>query len=410
MLFIYNIGVRFYALLVTVASIFNAKAKHWVNGRRTQKVTKTIKSSIWFHFASLGEFEQGRPVLEQLRYQHPDEPIIVTFFSPSGYEIRKNTQLADAVYYLPLDTPANARNFIEAIQPRLAIFTKYEYWYHFYNELHQRHIPLYLISGIFRPQQVFFKWYGSLHQQMLRFISQLFVQDEASQKLLQGIGISNVQVSGDTRFDRVWANALQPKPLPLIEAFKNNAPLFISGSTWQPDEALITTLTSRYTNWKFIFAPHEISETKIRQLMSLLPAHETVRFSVIEDAPRPIAHYRILVLDNIGMLSALYQYADIAYIGGGFGVGIHNTLEAAAFGIPVIFGPNYARFREAQELISARAGFSISNAQELNQVSEQLLTDTGKRQEAGTKAQQYVKENTGATQMIISDIKKAVPF
>ncbi|GAB2696032.1 glycosyltransferase N-terminal domain-containing protein [Mucilaginibacter koreensis] len=408
MLLIYNIGIRFYALIIRIVAVFNTKAKQWVSGRRTQQLAQINKGgSIWFHFASLGEFEQGRPVLEQLKRRHPEKKFVITFFSPSGYEVRKNTPLADAVYYLPLDTPSNACIFIETIRPCLAVFTKYEYWYHFFNELHQRQIPLYLISGIFRPEQIFFKWYGGLHRQMLKYINQLFVQDKASEQLLHNIGIQHVQISGDTRFDRVWANALHPKALPLIEEFKKHSPLFIGGSTWLPDEELIAPLVTRYPTWKFIFAPHEINESKIQQLVSMLPAQQTIRFSMVESARGSIADYRILIIDNIGMLSALYQYADIAHIGGGFGVGIHNTLEAAAFGLPVIFGPNYQRFREARELIEQHAGFGISNAEEFDKVSEQLINDTDKRLQAGNNARQYVKANTGATAMIINYAEKA---
>ncbi len=402
MLFLYNIGVQFYALLAALLSIFSAKAKRWVNGRRQQKVTPAPEGCIWFHFASLGEFEQGRPVLERLRHTYPHEKIIVTFFSPSGYEIRKNTPLADAVYYLPLDTAANARNFISTIKPRLAVFTKYEYWYHFFSELHRQRIPLYLISGIFRPKQVFFKWYGGLHRRMLGFISQLFVQDEDSQQLLQSIGITHVQVSGDTRFDRVWANALHPKALPLIELFKNGCPLFIGGSTWPADEELIAGLVSRYPNWKFIFAPHEIEEKKISHLCNLLPEGKSIRFSAVNHEPQKAAAYQVLIIDNIGMLSALYQYADVAYIGGGFGAGIHNTLEGAAFGLPVIFGPNYQRFREARELIKTQAGFSINNAEELRRTAGPLMADESLRLQAGAQARQYVLAHTGATDMIVN--------
>ncbi len=402
MLLIYNIGIQLYYLLVKVAALFNAKAGRWVNGRREQKVTSFPSGCIWFHFASLGEFEQGRPVLEQLRLIYPGEKFAITFFSPSGYEIRKNTPLADAVYYLPLDTAANALEFIEALQPRFAVFTKYEYWYHFFNQLHKRHIPVYLISGIFRPNQVFFKWYGGLHRSILNMVSRFFVQDESSCQLLQSIGITQVQVSGDTRFDRVWTNAQQPKPLPLIQAFKNNRSLFIGGSTWPQDEELLINLVHQHTDWKFIFAPHEIAEDKISQLLKLLPAAETLRFSAIESAIKPLSGYQILIIDNIGMLSALYPYAEVAYIGGGFGVGIHNTLEAAAFGLSVIFGPNYQKFREARELIGLQAGFSIQDADELNQTGSRLITNVQFRLQAGAKARQYVQEHTGATSVIVN--------
>jgi 3-deoxy-D-manno-octulosonic-acid transferase len=241
MLPLYNIGIRAYHFIIIIASIFNLKAKKLLAGRRVQNVAKTI-DCLWFHFASLGEFEQGRPVLEAVRKQYPNQKIILTFFSPSGFEVRKNTPLADAVYYLPLDTRGNARQFIDTINPRMAVFTKYEYWYHFYKELHDRQIPLYVISAIFRPNQIFFKWYGNLHRRMLTYTTHLFVQDEASKQLLQTIGVSHASVSGDTRFDRVWANAQQPNALPVIAEFKNNQPALIAGSTWPPDEELIARI------------------------------------------------------------------------------------------------------------------------------------------------------------------------
>ena len=290
---------------------------------------------------------------------------VITFFSPSGFEIRKNSPFADAVYYLPLDTANNARTFIDAIQPKMAIFTKYEYWYHFFNELHGRKIPLYIISGIFRPNQVFFKWYGGLHRKMLGFVTRFFVQDEDSKQLLQTLNISNVTISGDTRFDRVWANAQQPKSIPAINEFKNGHKLFIAGSTWPQDEQLlVAALVKSHAHWKFIFAPHEISEEKINNLVSSLPVN-TIKYSQLTTHNSTLTTHQTLIIDNIGMLSSLYQYGDIADIVGGFGVGIHNTLEAAAFGLPVIFGPNYSKFKEANDLVALEAGFSISNEEEL---------------------------------------------
>lgn len=404
MLLLYNIGIQVYYFIVIIASAFNTKAKSWINGRKSQNVTR-LSDSIWFHFASLGEFEQGRPVLEETRSRYPGQHIVVTFFSPSGYEIRKNTPLADAVYYLPLDTAQNARQFINAIQPRAAVFTKYEYWFHFFNELHARQIPLYVISAIFRPEQVFFKWYGSLHRQILTKIKHLFVQDTDSKTLLQTIGINAVSVSGDTRFDRVWANAQHPKDLPLIAEFKNNWPVFIAGSTWPKDEELIAPLAARHSDWKFIIAPHEIGADKIDRLMDLLPAEKTIRFSQITASQKALSEYQVLVIDNIGMLSSLYQYGRIAYIGGGFGVGIHNTLEAAAFGLPVIFGPNYQKFKEAKDLITLQAGFSINSSEELTEVTSRLINTHNFYQAASTAAQLYVNTHKGATDTVMSAIK-----
>ncbi|WP_158828893.1 3-deoxy-D-manno-octulosonic acid transferase [Mucilaginibacter lacusdianchii] len=405
MLILYNFGIWLYRFIIIIASAFNVKAKKWLSGRRTQNIHKTI-DCIWFHFASLGEFEQGRPVLEAIRAHYPNQKIIITFFSPSGFEIRKNTPLADAVYYLPLDTAANAREFINAIQPRFAVFTKYEYWYHFYKELHNRQIPLYVISAIFRPNQIFFKWYGGLHRRMLTYVTHLFVQDESSKSLLQSININRVTISGDTRFDRVWANAQQPKELPIIAQFKNNQPLLVAGSTWPPDEELIAQLAVFYPDWKFVIAPHEIGADKINRLASLLPADKIVQFSQIATLNRPLEYYQILIIDNIGMLSSLYQYGNIAYIGGGFGTGIHNTLEAAAFGIPVVFGPNYEKFKEAKDLIALQAGFTINSQQELDLVIEKLISDDSFCKGAGAKAGQYVDEHQGATAVIMEELKR----
>ena len=403
MLIIYNIALLLYFFAVYVAAIFNPKARLWVNGRKDTKYINT-KQSIWFHFASLGEFEQGRPVLEYYRAKYPNQKIVVTFFSPSGYEIRKNTPLADAVYYLPLDTAANARHFIDTIQPTLTIFTKYEYWYHFFNELHKRQIPLYIISGIFRPGQVFFRWYGGLHRKMLSFVTYFFVQDEQSIQLLQSIDINNALISGDTRFDRVWANAQAPKALPVINEFKNNHKTFIGGSTWPDDEKLIATLVNDYTDWKFIIAPHEISEEKIKNLINLLPANSVIRHSQLDTYHLPLTNYQTIIIDNIGMLSSLYQYGDIAYIGGGFGAGIHNTLEAAAFGLPVIFGPNYNRFKEACDLIDEQTGFSISNEAELKSTVAYLVEDEERYNAISKKIKHYVQDHNGATKTIADHI------
>lgn len=402
MLVLYNIGILLYYTLVYIVSLYKNKAKLWIKGRSGQQV-KPLNSSIWFHFASLGEFEQGRPVLEAIKNDYPQHPIVVTFFSPSGYEARKETPLADAVYYLPLDRAANARKFIRTINPVMAIFTKYEYWYHFFNELHKKHVPLYIISGIFRPGQVFFKWYGGLHRKMLKMVTWFFVQDIPSKHLLHDAGITNVTISGDTRFDRVWANAQQPKSLKYVAEFKNGQPLFIAGSTWPADEKLLAETLSEYPGWKFIFAPHEISEDKINSLISLLPKETTLRFSEISNLKSNISN---LIIDNIGMLSSLYQYADIAYIGGGFGAGIHNTLEAAAFGMPVIFGPKYDKFKEARDLVELSAGFSINNQEELNSTVSFLIHDDEGRDSAAIAARNYVQQNVGATAAIMKYIKE----
>ncbi len=403
MLLLYNIGIRLYFLAVYAASFFNAKAKLWIKGRNNQLIAAT-ESCIWFHFASLGEFEQGRPVLEALKAKDPDSKIVISFFSPSGYEIRKNTPLADAVYYLPLDTAGNARHFINTIKPKAAIFTKYEYWYHYFNQLHRQQIPLYIISGIFRPGQLFFKWYGGLHRNILQMVTHFFVQDQTSVDLLKTVNITTATLSGDTRFDRVWANANAAKELPVIAGFKNNQKVFIAGSTWPQDEQLLSTIISRHPDWKWIFAPHEINEERIIKLLDVLPTEGTARLSRVSYLTSHISHLNILIIDNIGMLSSLYQYGEVAYIGGGFGRGIHNILEAAAFGLPVIFGPNYQPFKEARDIVELKAGISISNAEQLTEAADLLMNDVEYRDFASKKVKNYVQQNIGATERILKAI------
>ena len=408
MLLFYNAVVRLYFTAVWLASFFNRKASLWITGRKARAFLR-FPGSIWFHFASLGEFEQGRPVLEALREKYPENKIVITFFSPSGYEVRKNTPLADAVYYLPLDTRRNARRFIDAVQPRMAIFTKYEYWYHFLHEAKLRAIPVYMVSSIFRPGQFFFKWYGALPRKILSFVDWFFVQDERSKQLLEQIGLNNATISGDTRFDRVWANARQPKSIPGVAEFKKSHKVFIAGSTWPEDEKLIVGLIGDYPELKFIIAPHEISEDKINNLVAFLPAGMAIRYSHLTAHPdaytgSPHVDCRVLVIDNIGMLSSLYQYGDMAYIGGGFGAGIHNTLEAAAFGLPVIFGPNYRKFIEANELIALKAAFSIKDEAQLQGITDSLVNDKAFCNLAAKKAGEYVAEHVGATQIIVEHV------
>ena len=406
MLLLYNTGIRLYYTLVWLASFFNTKAQRWVSGRKNQAFIR-YQSCFWFHFASLGEFEQGRPVLEAMRNKYPQKKIVVTFFSPSGYEVRKNTALADAVYYLPLDTAIKAKNFISAINPIMAVFTKYEYWYHYFKELHQRKIPLYIISGIFRPKQIFFKWYGSLHRQMLHLVKYFFLQDENSAGLLQELGITNVIISGDTRFDRVWQNAKHPKQIPVINEFKNGHKLLVAGSTWPPDEKILAAAIEKFPDWKFIIAPHETEPEKINTLVNSISEYASVRYSQVNADTPELTSRRVLVVDSIGILSSLYQYANIAYIGGGFGSGIHNTLEAAAFGIPVIFGPEYERFKEARDLITIKAGFCISNSNDLEAVISSFFIQREIYDYACKQALDYVATNTGATKVIMAKIEPA---
>lgn len=422
MLFLYRIGLCVFALLMKLVALWHPKARLWVRGRKglLERIVTEVdssKPSIWFHFASLGEFEQGRPVMEALKKERPDTKLIITFFSPSGYEIRKNYELADHVFYLPLDTPQHAAAFIHSIRPQLAVFTKYEYWYFYFRELSRQQIPLYIISGIFRKDQVFFTWYGALHRRMLGFVRHFFVQNQESVNLLGSLGFSNSTLNGDTRFDRVCELARQPKTLPEIKNFCSNSPVFIAGSTWPEDEALLAKLLQHYPNWKLIIAPHEVGDTQIHDLMKRFQEGQAIRYTELGSqnlkVNNPTSHklqaaslntqYSVLIIDTIGLLSSLYQFADVAYIGGGFGKGIHNTLEAAAYGVPVIFGPNYQKFQEAKDLISATAGFTITNEVDLLNVMR-VLQDKSTRTEAGKAAGAYVKSQVGASESVLKYI------
>lgn len=410
MLFLYDLGIRIYNFLVLLASYKNRKALAWIEGRKNiflhieDEINKD-KKHIWFHFASLGEFEQGRPVLEEINSIYPGYSIIITFFSPSGYEIRKDYELADNVFYLPLDTRRNAHEFIKLIKPSIAIFTKYEYWYHYFEELNSEKIPLFIISGIFRKEQPFFKWYGSLHRRMLSMVSHFFVQNEESKVLLSSLGFQNVTVAGDTRFDRVVKNAKQAPAFKRIKEFCDENKIFIAGSTWLQDEELISSLAKQYRDWKFIIAPHEVSPERIRQVENLFP--DSIKYSNLDSVK---INDQVLIINNIGMLSSLYQYGDITFIGGGFGAGIHNTLESAAFGLPIIFGPNYEKFQEAKDLIRAGASFTIQNQRELSERMD-YLNHTETRLDCGNIAKEYVLNKAGATQRIISHLRaNALPL
>jgi 3-deoxy-D-manno-octulosonic-acid transferase len=402
---LYIIGIQAYTLLIRIFSLFNPKAKLFINGRKNiytliaQKINPEEKH-IWFHFASLGEFEQGRPVLEKLKTLYPGKKIVVTFFSPSGYEIRKNYALAD-VFYLPIDTATNAKRFIASINPEMAIFTKYEFWHFYFKELKTQGIPLYVISGIFRESQAFFKWYGSFYRNILKSVTYFFVQNEESKNLLKSIGLNNVTINGDTRFDRVYENAQSPKQLPLIESFIGNSPTLVCGSTWPEDEKILSALPEKYPDWKFIIAPHEIHESHIESIEKQFSVG-SMRFSVFSSQISDLKS-QILIIDNIGMLSSLYQYGKVAYIGGGFGTGIHNTLEAAAFGLPVIFGPKYDKFQEAKDLIALGAAKSIGSTEELISAFENFAENKN----AAELARKYVTDKKGATDQIISMITKS---
>ncbi len=404
MLWLYNIAIQLYSLLIRIISPFNTKASFFVKGRENifDKIEKQIKSGtphIWFHFASLGEFEQGRPVLERLKEVYPNKKIVVTFFSPSGYETRKNYALAAGVFYLPLDTATNAKRFLSAINPEVAIFTKYEYWYHYFKALHQQNIPLLIISGIFRQNQIFFKPYGSFNRKILSYVTHFFVQNEESVQLLASLGLSNATLSGDTRFDRVAQNAMSARKLNLVEKFCNDAPTFIAGSTWPEDERLIARLVAQHPTWKFIIAPHEIGVNHINEISRTFPG--AVKYSTLATADDlNTSDSQVLIIDNIGMLSALYGYGQVAYIGGGFGAGIHNTLEAAAFGLPVIFGPKYDKFQEAKDMISLGVAKSINNQNELESAFIAFAQTAG----IGDITKNYVRSKTGSTEQIIQHL------
>ena len=403
MIFLYNIGIFLYGLMIRLVAPFNPKAKQFVEGRKhifkhlAERISNTDKH-IWFHFASLGEFEQGRPVLEKIKAEYPGKKIVVTFFSPSGYEIRKKYALAEGVFYLPLDTRSNAEKFIQAINPELAIFTKYEFWHHYFEVLAEQKIPLFLISGIFRPDQIFFKFYGGFNRNMLKHVDWYFVQNQQSVDLLKSLAITKVSIAGDTRFDRVAENAAKPASLPLAQTFAESSKVFIAGSTWPADESMIKALETEIPDWKIILAPHEIGAEHLKQIEQLFPT--ALRYSKLNAQNAKSA--RILLIDNIGMLSSLYQYARLAYIGGGFGVGIHNTLEAAAFGLPVIFGPNYRKFQEAHDLLKIGAAKSIEDEQSLF-TAFQLLKNN---QKAAQLAKEYVSQQKGATASIYEKIRE----
>ncbi len=402
---LYDIGIGLYIILLRLLSPFHKKARLWVKGHKRlfDRIGQTIEKDtkpIWFHFASLGEFEQGRSVMEAIKKKYPEEKIVITFFSPSGYEIQKNTPLADYVFYLPTDTAAHARKFLDIVQPKFAVFTKYEYWYHYFRELKKRHIPLFVISAIFREEQVFFKWYGGFFRKILKHVTFFFAQNTDSVLWLRAIRIRQAGLAGDTRFDRVVELPRQRRAIPEVDQFlAGHAQVLVAGSTWTPDEQLLMELLAVQKDWKMVLAPHEIHEAHLREIEKLFP--DALFFSRFAEYPTVgVEKASVLIIDNIGMLSSLYGYGELAYIGGGFGVGIHNTLEAATYGIPVIFGPNYVRFQEAVDLISVGSGFSVGNAKELQRIV-QALSNKEKRTIAGGNAQKYVQEKAGATQIIM---------
>lgn len=406
MKYLYNLGILIYVLAARLLSPFSLKAKLWTRGRENwesllRERISHDNTNIWIHCASLGEFEQGRPLIEAIKKAKPDYKIILTFFSPSGYEIRKNYSIADYVCYLPADTPANAARFVSLINPAAVIFVKYEFWNNYTSILGKNGVPLYLISGIFRADQHFFKWHGSFFRKMLFRFSHIFVQDKQSMDLLTGIGVESVSVAGDTRFDRVIQITDSAKSIQQIELFRGSEKLFLAGSSWRQDEEIIAGyINAHLNNMKWIFAPHEIDKENIDRLEKLFSTG-VVRFSEFTEKS---AGARILIIDNIGMLSSAYRYAYIAAVGGGFGKGIHNVLEAACWGIPVVFGPNHKKFREAVELINLKGARCFSTFEEFSEIIDNWLSDREGYLKSSEISGNYVKENAGATDKILTKI------
>ena len=403
---IYNAGIFFYSTIAWIIAPFNKKAHAWVDGRKgwfdslKQKVIPGEKY-IWIHCASLGEFEQGRPVIESLKNESPSSRILLTFFSPSGYEIRKDYPLADIICYLPYDTLRNAEKFISLVNPSIAILVKYEFWDNFISAIYRKRIPLYLISGIFRKEQHFFKWYGGFFRKMLRKFTRIFVQDKESSDLLGAIGIINVVVAGDTRFDRVAEIAGKAKEIPQFELFREGQKLFLAGSSWKQDEEIIARyINSHPETMKWVFAPHEIDRENIERLEKLFTV-KCVRFSGFSDESKDA---RVMIMDNIGMLSSAYRYAGIAAVGGGFGKGIHNILEPACWSIPVLFGPNYGKFREAIDLINLGGAKSFNDYTGFEEILDIWIYDAALYRKASALAGEYVNNNMGATSLIMKEI------
>jgi 3-deoxy-D-manno-octulosonic-acid transferase len=407
--FLYTVFILLYGFVIRVASYWNNKAKDWHNGRKNlftdlqQKITSE-DNLIWMHCASAGEFEQGKPVLEALKKHYPKYKVLVSFFSPSGFNVAKKNPLPDYISYFPLDTKRNAERFIQIVQPKLVLFVKYEFWYYHLKSINDRKVPLLLISALFRKEQLFFKWYGLFYLKMLHLFSWIFVQDQAAYQLLKQYNIENCSINSDTRFDRVITIAEDFKEITFIKNFIGNSKVIVAGSTWPKDEELLSEAVA-INNTKLIIAPHELDKDHIENLLNLFPG--AVTFSTLQLLNGTRVHQNTLIIDNIGMLSRLYNYATITYIGRGFNKsGIHNTLEAAVYGKPVLFGPNYQKFKEARELIAAKAAFSVNNSGEVIEVVSKLMSDTTLLQQTGDAAKKYVYENKGATKRIIDHIQE----
>ena len=411
MLFLYNLIVQIAGFLLKIIAFFSPKIKLFIEGRKVVSPTleQKIKSSdktIWFHAASLGEYEQGLPVIEKIKEKFPLHKIVLTFFSPSGYEVRKNNTVADVTVYLPLDTKKNAKDFLSLVHPEMAFFIKYEYWLNYLSELEKQKVPTYLISGVFRENQMFFKWYGGFYRKALETFTYFFVQNESSKKLLQRLGKANVAISGDTRFDRVAAILEKDNSLDFISQFKSDTLTIIVGSSWPKDESLlIDFINSNTYNIKFIIAPHNIKEEQIQNLKNSI-RRNTVLYS--EKESQTLADFDVFIIDTVGILTKIYSYADIAYVGGGFGnPGVHNLLEPATFGVPIVIGPNYSHFAEATALVNSGGCISISNETTLNEAFENLIRNEDIRHEKGHICSTFVQMNKGATNVIMKIISKS---
>ena len=422
----YNFIIYLYQLGVIIASLFNEKVRKMWRGEREavrilkEKVDPNAKY-VWFHAASLGEFEQGRPLMEQLRQEHPEYKILLTCCSPSGYEVRKNYEGADIICYLPLDTITNARRFLRTIRPVMAFFIKYEFWYNYLHILKHRNVPVYSVSSIFRPDQVFFKWYGHQYSRVLNCFTRFYVQNEVSRELLATLGVENVTVVGDTRFDRVLQIKADAKQLPVVESLTpipspkgEGSKVFVAGSSWQPDEDIFIPFFNEHKDWKLIIAPHVIGEDHLQQIEKQLDvigfSHARYTRLAAQGDTTPLALRRgdggeALIIDCFGLLSSIYRYGDVCYVGGGFGVSIHNTLEAAVWGKPVIFGPENKKFQEAQGLKACGGGLEITCAEDFNRIMQRFISDPQTIAEAGQQAGAFVQQMTGATQKILADVK-----
>ena len=403
----YNIAISLYLLAIKLVGLFNKKVKLMCQGHKQvfdilRQARDKESNYLWFHAASLGEFEQGRPLIERIRKQYPQYKILLTFFSPSGYEVRKNYEGADIICYLPLDTPRNVRRFLDLARPSMAFFIKYEFWQNYMKALQHRGIPTYSVSSIFRPNQIFFRWYGVTYRKVLTRITHFFVQNEESVRLLASCGITNATIVGDTRFDRVLEIFQAAKQLPLVERFKGDChKVLVAGSSWQPDEELIIDYFNRHPEMKLIIAPHVVNDNHLAWIEGKLN-RPSMRYTKALGAD--LSRVDCLIIDCYGLLSSIYRYGEISYVGGGFGVGIHNVLEAAVYGIPVLFGPNNQRFREARQLLATGGAFEIHNSTDFNATMDHLFTDEAFLVQSGERAGHYVSDNAGAADAVLNEV------